>query len=142
MSVPKVMPSPRQMIHQKFCAVSFECRYDGATAPGNQSYRCEELDQLLDFNDEMLLHTEAKRFDEEMHRLSREHRSGAAGVSAGLYRAMEMLDPFKKIEAFDEDPEEFTHPGEERPDCPACVKGVEHFHRKKDGSPVVVPCST
>lgn len=31
------------------------------------------------------------------------------------------------------------HPGEERPDCPGCVAGKEHYHRKSDGSPVINP---
>lgn len=123
MRVPQVMASPRQLIHRAFCATAHECTYEGADDP---SVWCELLDQLLQFNDEMLLHTTSGALQDEMRRVSTGR--GGAGVAAGLYHGAVMIDPYTKIDAFDEDP-----------DCPGCVKGVEHFHRKADDSPVRAP---
>lgn len=135
-SVPKVMSSSRQQIHLKFCRDIGACRFVGGS--GSRTL-CKQLDELLDFNDEMLLHDKAREFLDEMQRLSRTHRSGAAGMGGGLYRAADMTDPYVKIDAFTDDPETHIHPGEERPDCPSCVAGKEHYHRKSDGSPVRRP---
>ncbi len=132
MSLPRAI-NPRQKIHKAFCATQYECRYEGARDPG---LWCTALDDLLDFNNEMLLHDKALEFETEIGRLSGVR--GAAHMGGGLARAVEMVDPFERVEAFDPDLDEI-HPGEEHPDCAGCVEGVEHFHRKKDGSLVKPP---
>lgn len=131
MSVPKKMPSARERIHYQFCPDLGGCRYIGGE--NDDPSKCLKLDKLLDFNDEMLLHTQARKLHDAMQA---ERRQGA---QYGLYKAVELTDPFEKIDAFTGDPEEEIPPGETRPDCPACVKGIEHYHRKADGSPVVSP---
>lgn len=132
MSVSRVAPAVRQTIHLRFCQDLGTCKYVGG--PGNRR-RCDYLDELLDHNDEMLLHNQALEFEAELGRVS--GKRGAATLAGGLGRAIDMTDPFEVIGAFDEHDE--VHPGEERPDCPSCVKGIRHYHRKSDGSPVRLP---
>jgi hypothetical protein len=137
MSLPKPMASPRQQIHKAFCATQFECKYQGAS---DRSLWCTLLDQLLDFNDEMVLHAKAHELMAEAEKLRMsgkrvpqylvDHRAGAAVL----------IDPYEKQHAHD--PDKFPddcHPGELRPDCPNCVAGKEHYHRKSDDSPVRMP---
>lgn len=131
MNVPTKMTPPRQQIHQQFC-LSATCRFRTKAHAINP--QCMKLDELLDFNDEMVLHDKAREFEAEVERVSTKRHG--VGIGAGLLCAGEMTDPYVKIEAFDEDPETHVHPGEERPDCPSCVAGKEHYHRKSDGSPV------
>lgn len=137
MSAPEVMPDPRQMIHIMLCDTDRKCRYDFGTMHGEASPQCRKLDELLDYNDEMLLHATACQLEDEMRHVST-GRSGA-GVASGLYHGARMIDPYTKIDEFTDDPETHFHPGEERPDCSGCVKGIEHYHRKSDGSPVKAP---
>lgn len=134
MSVPQVMPSPRQLIHRSVCDPQRRCRFD---SHGEASAPCKKLDELLDFNDEMVLHEQAREIFAEMQRYA--GKRGAMALLGGLSYAAEMTDPYEKINAFEGDIEEYVHPGEERPDCPSCVAGKEHYHRKSDGSPVVSP---
>lgn len=134
MSVPTVMPSLRKQLHKVFCAVRHECRYEGVTSP---SVWCEMLNQLLDFNDEQVLHAKARELMDEV--ASYNGKRGGASMVGGLYRAAEMTDPYVKIPAFDPEMDDFNEAAEKHPDCSSCVAGKPHYHRKKDGSTVRMP---
>jgi hypothetical protein len=125
------MTSPRFQIHYAFCKDLGACQYIGGAGDHKQ---CDKLERFLDYNDEILLHTQADKFRDEIHTYGT--RRGGSAIIGGLATAAEMTEPFVKIEAFEGDPEEYVHPSEEHPDCPVCAEGVEHYHRKKDGSPL------
>lgn len=133
--VPRVLPSPREEIHRTFCAVQFECRFDAGVKQRNASIWCKGLDAMLDFNDETLLHAKARALDDDFNRMD----SRASRVlGPGLLHAVRQIDPFEK---YDEDGvADMTSPlfgeNDEHPDCPACIAGRVHHHRKSDGSPV------
>ena len=132
-SVPRRVTPPREEIHKVFCATQYECKHEGAKDP---SVWCRVLDELLDVNDEMLLHAKAREFESELEELHRRRVHLAGRIGAGLLRAAEMTDPFNKIDAFDPEMHEVNDAAEENPHCPACVAGREHYHRKSDGSRV------
>lgn len=129
----KPMPSIRSRIHEVFCATQYECKYSGAEDPG---VWCRSLDAMLDFNDEMLLHNKARHLAREHDKLT---DKGRRTLGAGLTYAVELTDPYEKIDPFDPETDEINEAAEKRPDCPACVAGREHYHRKSDGSRVVRP---
>lgn len=134
MNVPTVMPSARQKIHLRFCHDLGTCKYVGGV--GNRR-RCDYLEQLLDVNDEMLLHAKARELMDEV--ASYNGKRGGASMVGGLYRAAEMTDPYVKIPAFDPEMDDFNEAAEKHPDCSSCVAGKPHYHRKKDGSTVRMP---
>ena len=137
MSLPKPMASPRQQIHKTFCATQFECKYEGAS---DRCLWCTLLDQLLDFNDEMVLHDKAQELLAEGNKIRTSGKRVPQYVADQRYGAAVLIDPYEKQNAHDPDrfPDDY-HPGELRPDCPGCVAGKEHYHRKSDGSPVKSP---
>lgn len=134
MSVPTKMPSPREQLHKAFCATQYECKYEGAA---DRSLWCTMLDQLLDFNDEMVLHTKAHELVAEGENLRTSGKRVPQYVLDSRFGAAALIDPYEKQPAHDPVtfPDDY-HPGELRPDCPSCVAGEEHYHRKADGSPV------
>jgi hypothetical protein len=134
MDVPKKMASPHELIHRAFCSGMYECAHAGAEDP---SVWCELLDELLQFNDEMLLHSKAREFSAEMTAVSA--KRGGMGLASGLWHAMQMIDPYERIMAFDPDTDDYNEAGEKHPDCPSCVMGTEHYHRKANGRPVHAP---
>lgn len=129
MSVPQVMPSPRQQIHQYFCPSAALCRFRlKGTFTGPQ---CKKLDELLDFSDEQLLHAKAHelRGKGETWPNNTQTYSWYTGLAG-------WLDPYEKVPS--RDPDE-AYPEEVASGCPGCSAGREHYHRKSDGSPVRVP---
>lgn len=132
MSVPQVMPSPRDRIHIKFCQDT-KCVLE-TDEPGE---RCKLLDYLLDFNDEMVLYAKAHELRAEGEKLRTSGKRVPRYVLDSRYGAAELIDPYEKQHAHDPVafPDDY-HPGELRPDCSGCVAGKEHYHRKSDGSPV------
>jgi hypothetical protein len=131
--VPRRVTSSRQQIHNSFCPSVARCRYRlKGTFAGPQ---CKKLDELLDLNDELVLHAMARRLEDEIATAA----AGRRGQSllGGLSRAVELVDPFEKVEAFDPELYEVP-PGIDHPNCEACKEGREHYHRKSDGSPVVM----
>ena len=137
MSDPAKLPSPRQMLHLKYCKAVGACQFVfvGGRADDEAFRKCRKLDELLDFNDEQLLHARARELRDEVS----SRREKRAGVGAGLLRAADMTDPYEKITAFDSDFDDFNEAAEKHPDCPVCAEGTEHYHRKADGSPVRAP---
>jgi len=139
MSVPKVMVPTRDLIHIKFCGANVHCRIErGVHGPVAES--CLLLDRLLDFNDEQVLHTKAHELRAEGEKLRASGKRVPNYVLDARFGAAELVDPYEKQPAHD--PETFPddyHPGELRPDCPGCVAGREHYHRKSDDSPVRMP---
>lgn len=132
MSIPTQTVSPRDRIHIKFCTAK-HCRVEQSVA-SMVAQSCKLLDHLLDLNDEMLLHAEADKFRDAIRTYAT--RRGGSAIIGGLARAAEMAEPFEKIDAFEDDPEEYVHPRENHPNCPGCVAGIEHYHRKADDSMV------
>lgn len=120
---------PRQQIHLKFCRDT-ECFYRS----GFHHSLCGYLDMLLDVNDEELLHTKAGELRAEAERVGRQ-RYGVP-VAGGLLRAADLTDPYVHFDAFDPELDDEPHGLAEHPDCPGCIKGIEHYHRTSDGSPV------
>lgn len=139
MTIPKKMPSPRHKIHQLFCPANNGCRYAGGLPSMKGVDACAKLDELLDFNDEMVLHTKARELCDEGEKLRTSGKRVPQYVLNSWFGAATLIEPYEKQQAHD--PVAFPdnyHPGELRPDCPGCVAGREHYHRKKDGSPVMV----
>jgi hypothetical protein len=133
-----VMPSPRQQVHAYACDPHFKCRFNRHNnGQGEASASCRKLDELLDFNDEMVLHAKAREFEAEMERIA--GMRGASAIGGGLAAAIELTDPFERIIPFDPEYHEVPPGVEAHPDCPSCIAGKEHYHRKSDGSPVVRP---
>lgn len=131
-SVPKVMPTPRQALHKAFCPFPIECRHQTGTKTPN--LRCQAMDTLLDFNDEMLLHAKARELRDEAERVGLRRRD--IPVAGGVLRGADLTDPFEMVDQFDPELDEVPPGIADHPDCVACVAGKEHFHRKSDGSPV------
>jgi hypothetical protein len=131
--VPKRAPSLRQQIHTQFCPDHEACRFAGGQGTHRQ---CDQLDALISLNDEWVLHMKARELLAEGDRLSKSTKRVAQAVVMARYAAAELVDPFEKVEAFDGDDTEHYHPGELNPGCPGCVRGVEHYHRKADKTPV------
>lgn len=139
MNVPTVMPSPRQWIHQQFCSSAATCRFR-ERSHGFAGPLCKKLDELLDFNDEQVLHAKAHALRVEGVRIRASAKRVPNYLLDARFGAAELIDPYEKQPAHDPVtfPDDY-HPGELRPDCPGCVAGREHYHRKSDDSPVRVP---
>ncbi len=114
--VPIRKTPPRQQIHQKFCRGT-QCFYES----GRRHLLCGYLDELLDLNDELLLHAKANTLVDMHMDTVLVH---GVEVGQGLALAVKVVDPYVRVSA-----------GQD-PDCPGCEKGIEHYHRKSDGSPV------
>ena len=103
---------------------------------GDQKF-CRELDRLLDFNDEMLLHAKARALYDRWEQM----RKGRDVHGPGVIWSVREVDPFEEVE----------HGGvvdilspksvDGYTGCPACEKGDKHYHRKSDDSRVVSPGS-
>lgn len=123
-------PSPRATIHTSFCPALGGCRYVGGSPSAEGADKCAALEEMLVYNDEMLLHLKAREFEAEGERFF--------SLREGLARAAVLTDPYVKIDAFDPENDE-RHPSVARPDCPGCVRGDQHYHRVSDGSLVRRP---
>ena len=133
--VPRVTPSSRQLIHLSFCRAVGGCRYVGGHADDEQRRFCSKLDTLLDYNDEMLLHAKAFELNDDLDRMG----LLSAVRDPGIEYAIRAMDPYEKIEAFTAKDDEVNLMAKRHPDCPSCVAGRAHYHRKTDGQPVRRP---
>jgi hypothetical protein len=124
--VPRRMPSPRERIHHGFCPDMGGCRYIGGR--NHDSTKCLKLDELLDLNDEMLLHQAARDLRDSAMRMPdyRPPKYGTTGRMATLANA-DRIDPYVRVTGDDSGSDI---------NCPSCVQGKEHYHRKSDGTPV------
>lgn len=127
MSVPQMMPSPRQQLHKLVCATQYECKYKGAL---DRSLWCTYLDDLLDHNDEMLLHAKAR----ELYSRWEQMPSGRNVHVPGVLWSVRQVDPFEEVD--DGGVIDILSPKsvDGYPGCPKCEKGTKHYHRKSDGS--------
>jgi hypothetical protein len=105
------------------------------TATNSAGDECKKLDELLDFNDEMLLHTKAG----DLYSRWEQMRKGRDVHGPGVVWSVREVDPYEEVE----------HGGvidimspksvDGYTDCPACEKGTKHYHRKSDDSLVKMP---
>lgn len=127
--VPIRKPSLRQRIHVRVCRDP-RCVLE-TSDPGDA---CRSLDHLLDLSDELLLHTKADELRTEAERVGRQ-RHGVP-VAGGVLRAADLTDPYILFDTFDPEMDDEPHGLAKHPDCPGCINGFEHYHRKSDGSRV------
>lgn len=125
------------MIHKANCAPHYACKYFAQTRPGGRkvSPSCARLDELLDFNDEMLLHDKAR----SMYASWEQMPTGRNAHGPGVIWSVREVDPFEEVE--DGGVVDILSPKsvDGYPGCPSCEKGSKHYHRKSDGSRVISP---
>lgn len=113
----------REEFHRQFCRDD-QCFIDYDESGRN----CSLLDRSLEAIEETRLHREAEKL-----RILVETTGRVIGY--GLLVAIDKIDPYEKIERLDPAAHE-TRSNESRidPRCQKCVNGLEHWHRKVDGS--------
>jgi hypothetical protein len=120
------MPDPRKMLHILVCDTDRKCRYDSGSARGDATPQCRKLDELLDCNDELVLHGLAR----DVHHFGTAWTGEGVNEKQAVAVIADRIDPFQRVEASDPKP---------HIDCPGCARGIEHYHRRSDGSPVTTP---
>lgn len=136
-AAPKKMPSPRQLIHKLVCtpqhwACIFSIMGSATNTVGDE---CRQLDELLDFNDEQLLHAKARDLYARWEQMSKGRNVHGPGVTWSVRE----VDPFEEVD--DGGVIDVLSPKsvDGYPGCPVCEKGDKHYHRKSDDSLVRVP---
>lgn len=131
-TVLRVAPSPRQLIHLEVCKDVGACRFVGGAGDRKA---CRQLDALLDYSDEMLLHDKASELYSAWEKLPRGRNVHGPGVTWSVRQ----VDPFEEVD--DDGVIDILSPKSVTgyPNCPACEKGTKHYHRKSDDSIVKAP---
>lgn len=118
------MSHARGRIHARTCAV--HCVMYG----DDPSPQCAAVDRMLDLVESNAVHQAVRDLVQEM-----DEAKWPRAVGPGVYHAVQRLDPYEEVEAFDPQMHD-VHPGEFS-DCPKCAGGVAHWHYKGTQTPVL-----